>query len=76
MRCNHMFHLCLLPLDIPDRLCFKLQNVQLKKFHFKAKSILQNLTVLPLAETLLKHCNSLLLIKKKKNYLVKLCFIS
>lgn len=69
MRCNHMFHLCLLPLDIPDRVCFKLQNVQLKKFHFKAKTMLKNLTVLTLAETLLKHHNSLLLIKKKKDTL-------
>lgn len=41
-----MFHVCLLPLDIPERVCFKLQNVQLKKFHFKAKIVQPNLTVL------------------------------
>lgn len=73
-----MFHLCLLPLDIPDRLCFKLQNVQLKKFHFKAKTILQNVTVLPFAKTLLKHCYSF---KRKKEpckalfYILVLIFI-
>lgn len=41
-----MFHVCLLPLDIAERVCFKLQNVQLKKFRFKAKTVQSDLTVL------------------------------
>lgn len=60
-----MFHVCLLPLDIPERICFKLQNVQLKKVPFQSQNYTAKFNS-PLAETLLKHHNSLLLLIRKK----------